>query len=345
MKIFLYLLGLVIILSAIFFIKKSFRKALPIEFIGYQNLYENSHESENYELVKIFDHYSGERMIDGINYFRKAHKDTISNNTIITYNLVEYSMHRDIWMENGPCYGFLKIDGNGNKIDSISVGNNIANNCGVFFFQDNYIDWIITGEKNKKSYSEIIDGDLLTDTEFDNILSTTSEIYIDKDYDNDKALIYLKNNLGWALLKSRKHYDKLVSADGLLNNWILKPYNSKTKNRFIEIPYYNSRADKDITHQNFLVTEHFMKTQKHKSSLGDFNNTRRVGWSGTGYFKLNYNSEIINFKASAFNNSLDKSSIYFTNNKTQDFVLIQLDKKAADDRDFKESGTYVLRKK
>lgn len=341
MKILLYTLGTLIVLSILsILIKQRSQKVVPPKYIDYQDLFKGTIESENYELLKIFEHYCGDRMIDGINYFKRAFKDTLTTNTILIYSLVEYEKHKNRWIESGPCYVFLKIDNKGRKIDSLNAGNHLANDCGVFFFEETYMDWINNGDKTKKNYHKIIDADLLSESKFDGLVSAAQEISIAKDYDNQTALIYLKNKHGWSLLKSKKHVDKIEYKMGLFHTWTLKPYLSDSKERFIEKPYYNSRVDTNSDHTNFIVTEHFIKKVKHKSSLGDFNNHRRVGWSGTGYFKLSFDSESMYFKAPAFNNWIENTSIYFTDSKTQDFVLIQINNK-----NDKESGTYVLRKK
>ncbi|MBL4746144.1 MAG: hypothetical protein JKY08_07225 [Flavobacteriaceae bacterium] len=161
---------------------------------------------------------------------------------------------------------------------------------------------------------------------------------ISKDYDTEITYLFLKNNKGWTKVKSKKFYKKTAPTYGKISMYTLKPFLAMHQERFMELKI----AKQEVSP---IQTEHFTRKSKSSISLGDFNNHGRSGWDGMGYFSLKHKSESIHFKGYGFNHRLDKNKIYYPIEKQHDFLILYLHKKSSDDRLFKNTGIYVLRKK
>lgn len=335
----MYILGAIILVVVLFLIFLKYKKETPLpeKFKDYKYLSEGRIESDNYEIIKIIENWKGKAESNGIVHLEAIFYDTATKNTLFFTEPKDYDIIEGNLMPKAPCQIFWKMNNQGRIIDSIKIDYSISlHNSGVFFHNDYFIDWVNNDNKTKQKYVDIIDGDSLSVPELENLISAATMLDIDKDYDNEIATLFLKEKEGWTKVKSKRLYEKTEGISGRISMYSLKPYMESYKERFIQL---------DIAREDPIQTEHFVKTSTSSTSLGDYNSNGRSGTIGIGYFKLNHNSESITFKGYAFNKRLDKTYVYYPIEKEQDFIIMYLQKRANDDRHFKNTGIYVLRKK
>ena len=288
--------------------------------------------------LKLLTIGKGGAEVDGINFLEDIFYDTLTKNTLFFIRPKDYEKIDDKWEIKTSYPMFWKMNDQGRVIDSIEIDRFRLHNSGMFFHNDYFIDWLNNGNKTKQKYVDIIDGDSLFIQQLENLIHRADILDVNKDYENEITNLFLKDSEGWTRVKSKRLYNKTEDMYKQIPMYTLQPYIQNRKERFI-------RLDIAKDELNPIHIEHFVKKTKYSRSLGDFNNNGRSGWDGIGYFKLDHNSESIHFKGYAFNHRLDKIFVYRPIEKDQDFLIFYLHKRASDDRHYKNTGVYVLRKK
>ncbi|KAA1242650.1 hypothetical protein [Aquimarina sp. RZ0] len=345
-KYILFLSGAVVLIVVVIFLyKKNYisKLLLPERFKNYIFLSEGSIESENYEIVKIIDNWKGKAQIDGVVKLRHLFFDDLNKSFLLLTDFKNYTNqeYRIIW----------KINKRGEVIDSIKTDFwSMPYNSGIFFENDYFMDWINSGNKTKKEYAAIIDGDTISETEFTTFVNNATIIDVDLNHTNKIVQTFLNTDKEWIRIDSRKSYKNIDNDhDQILSNNKLSIYSEGYKKRFIELDNAIKPFHKWKDANSPLYIENFTTVSSQSKPFYDINNHGKSGWNGIGYFRLSHNSEYLHFKASIFNGKsfgyIPNISIYYPSKKNQDLVFINLYKNGYDNRHYKVSGLYMLRKK
>lgn len=340
-----YILSAIILIASLLFIIYKFKKkdSLPEKFKSYNFLSEGGIESQNYEIIKLSDHWKGETILDGVINLEKINYDTEKESVIITTRVKDYEKVDSKFTEKEPYNILWKIDNTGKFIDSIKVDYNQTLHSSYVIYSNNYyINWVDNNDKTKKKYTRVITDDKLSLQELDGLIKNASSFDLTKDYDNEITNIYLKKDSSIALIKSKKLYKE---TEGKFES----PYKESYKLRFMKVDYsFQKNPNNKSTQPSYSISkEFFIKKEKHSLSLSAQYSGRsgRSGWEGIGYFKMEHNSESINFKEYAFNGELNRYLIYYPIEKNKDFLIFYLFKTAYDLRPSENTGIYILRKK
>ncbi|MCF6351950.1 MAG: hypothetical protein L3J06_02965 [Cyclobacteriaceae bacterium] len=301
------------------------------KYDNYRYLYKNTTESKNYKILKITDRTP-----------RFILFDKVAENFILTGDELYLTTIR-------------KINNKGEEIDSLEIKGHLYPS-GMYFYEDYFIDWAITGNKSKQKYDAIIEYDSLSKKELEYYLSNATIIDFTQKYKNlesYKGRCHLKIQDKWIVIESKKmfkelekHYEK--------DYFELEHRNLSKKNgdRLIAlknqlIPFHNWEKPNSM-----IFIQKFSKESYSRQSLfGNFNNHGLgTGWHGTGYFQLAYKSEIFNFKSYAFKSkqfSLNPYiSMYFPEKEYNiDFSFIKITNSPGTRQPSGNSGLYVLKKK
>lgn len=186
--------AITVVAVAIFSFYKFREPSLPDKFKEYKYLSSKPIETINYEVVKIIDSWKGEAQADGIHSLKSVLYDKESNNIFLITEFRKRKTENWIW----------KIDHSGKVIDSIEIGRELLLNSGVHFGESYFIDWVISGNKEKKKYNDILDGDSLSNQELTRLIDEALQKDVGADYKNQTANIFLKSKIGWSLIKSKK---------------------------------------------------------------------------------------------------------------------------------------------
>lgn len=270
---------------------------------------DNTVQSEDYELYHLIkeniDCFDRNILFDTLNknFLAGTNSDNINNNEISV-----------IW----------KINSKGEIIDSIALrdGYYLDEECGIIrnnIKDDHFLDWINTGDKNKKSYSEIINEDSsLTRENWDNQFKelynkaqTAINGYEHKwifNIDNSWILFYgLKNDDRFNNYNSEE-YKKYPSKSIY---WRLRDDVPMYVNQFLRL---NSEVEASIctrdepnpykNYRSKLLSEAFFLYGKRVYpslfSLGINGTDHLPGYHGIGFINLAYNNEILKFKTYAY---------------------------------------------
>ncbi|KGJ91916.1 hypothetical protein [Colwellia psychrerythraea] len=347
---YVYIGIIVPVILSFVFVAQRWRSIVPLpkKFSEYNFLSEGDVASESYEVVKLFDTWKGPTIVDGIIHLDAVIYDSEKEIVLFETHVIDYDKIDDEVEEKLPYRVFLKISKDGIFSDSITLDySSSLHNSGIIYYNDCYIDWANSGDKTKKDYTDIISDENLTLQQLDNLIKGASAFDLAIDYDNDLTNLYLRHESGIKLIQSKKLYKNTEGSFGPIRMPTLKPYKVSYTPRFEEIHYaYEKPKNGVMTDLTYSIdTEYFIKNEKHSSSLGDYNNTRRVGWDGIGYFNLEHNSEFIKFKGYAFKEKLDRHLVYYPIGKDKSLAIIYLNKTAYDLRPFENTGVYVIRPK
>ena len=272
----------------------------------------------------------------------------------VMYNIKNNEFLVKTFQESVPDYTLWKIDKHGVPVDSFSAHEELML-AGIFFFDSTYIDWILTGDKEEKKYNEVINYDTLASNTFDNYLHEAEGIAFDKDYDTKEGKCYVLIEEGWKVITSKKlfeeieyDYDKKCYA---LENRDVSDRAVLTilKNKIIPFHDWNDNT-------NIVFKTHFQRKSHQSASFYDVNNTSRAGWNGVGYFKLQYNDELIPFKSYAFQRAsffglIEDGSfspdiyVYTTDDFGLDLCFIQQNFVRGFKRRYEELGLFVVKGK
>ncbi len=303
--------------------KRILNGTLDKQFMVYPYLSENKAESAHYNILKVTG--------------RKPHAilfDTENKNFILTGDALYLTTVR-------------KINAQGEEIDSIKIQGHLYPS-GVYFYDDYYIDWVVTGNKERQKYDDILDYDTLSKTEFKRYLSEADIIeftWSSKKDNHYKGRCHIKIKDKWLLIESAKLFNELETdydKDYFEIRHKQKDYLKKNANRLVPLknaiePFYHWEKQGGA-----IFIQHFVKEYFVTRSLGDFNNHGAgTGWYGTAYFQLTHNTEILHFKSSAF-----KESENFSSSLCPSISIYYPDKQYRLDIAFiQEKGIYILKRK
>ncbi len=302
------------------------------KFETYTYLSENKTASEKYKILKLTKRNPKFILFDRVN-----------ENFILTGDELYLTTIR-------------KINNKGEEIDSLKVKGHLYSS-GMFFYEDCFIDWAITGNKLKQKYDTIINYDSLSKKEFKNYLSRADIIDFTlkyKNLENYKGRCHLKIQDKWMVIESKKMFKELeqyYEKDYFEIRHKNKDFSKKNGDRLTPLknaiaPFYDwKKQDQVIFIQKF-------KKESYKPWTFSINGGRGAGWDGTGYFQWVYKSEILNFKSYTFKPSRRFFSlnpeiyIYHPDKRYNiNVAFIKLGRQPQSSRHFSESGIYVLKSK
>lgn len=307
------------------FISKLF---LSKPFRAYCNLSDNLVESENYEIRKLIN-----GPVDGVLFSKET-------STI----LVQAGDH--LW----------KINEKGHVIDTLERRGSMYSS-GLCLKDDYYIDWVLSGDKEKKKYSEVIDANNMPEDELTDYLDSADIVEFKSIERNDKEIdaCFLKMKDGMVVLDITKHSERIDTRCDHLGysegeyekiGWhktCLDGYEKKYRDKLILLGsrYIDNWHDKNAPifvqkfARGFYCFEEGFWLWLFGNILGRTILSSLPGsppssyWFGDGYFQLNHNSENLNFKSFVSNEEkpidFDNFSMYsFPEGHKIDMAIIGL---------------------
>ncbi|MEN7551763.1 hypothetical protein AAG747_27860 [Rapidithrix thailandica] len=330
-KIMAYILGGVLVFVFLYqneFIRNRVAKLLlPAAYKEYRYLSSNTVASENYEIKKLISGNASQY------FFDKELK-----------NFIIRIRDNKLW----------KINEQGDVEDSLSTSAHLTTS-GLIFEEDYFIDWVVSGNKSPQPYREILDADSLSSADVEAYFNNAAVIDFGMDYPQRKGKCYLKIEGHWIVLEFTKRFEEFKQDFEKGYYTVEFKGQAPKNNERIEVlkinavfPFYHWEDP-----ENPLHIQYFIEETSQSKSFYDINNTSRSGWNGTGYFRLNYHSETLYFKAYTFKRGIfeyapyspDISIYQLNSGYGVDLTLIELYKRGNTKRDYSEVGVYVLRKK
>jgi len=207
----------------------------------YPNLVENNVTSENYEIVKLIDGQIGA-------IFYNPDKQQV---------VVDAGQH--LW----------KIDEHGQLIDTIE-GYLQWYSSGYYFNPDYYLDWIDTGDKQKKSYTQIIDGNAYSEKQLFTLFKQAVTVEFGVTANNAYAYLLSKNNSSVIDISNKREMISYSCGDDSYRDlrWnqtciegYTKPYQDSIG--LLESSLHGSREDEDplspLTVQGFKKRNYYFE--------------------------------------------------------------------------------------
>lgn len=270
---------------------------LPKSFKSYHNLSDNLVESENYEIQKIID-----GPIDGALFIKDS-------NTM----LVQSSDR--LW----------KINQHGHVIDSMEKRGDM-HSSGLCLMDEGFNDWVLSGDKTEKKYSELIDASDMPDDELKNRLDNADLVEFNNIKDQKRnwfEACFLKSGDRITILKFSEDTDRVdVNCDspGVIKGeyeeigWYktgLEGYEKKYDNNLTVLKHWSmdgmSCKNSVISFQKFVRSFYEFEEGFLGWLFGNILGRTILAslpgsppssyWFGDGYFQLTHNSEKFNFKA------------------------------------------------
>ncbi len=245
-----------------------------------------------------------------------------------------------------------RIDKMGHVLDAIE-GYNFVSPVGIFFKDDHYMDWPITGDKTQHPYQKIINYDDLSEKEFLNYIQQAELISFEERFSNSEdgeewGWCYLKVDKNWLVIRSEQlkkdiefHFDmdKNVSYYTWKEQLFPKSLIKRMFAHKLDGVWVEDGRDHGTT---TFILKAFEKKAKSRKSFYDINNTSRSGWNGVGYFNWIYRADTFKFKSYVFDRSdLDCQISTFDAQKKTGFTFIyQYRFRKA--KDPKELGLYLV---
>ncbi len=326
------------------------------DFNNYHNLSSNLLESENYELIKLFN---GE--IEAVLYVKET-----STVLVVTEDF--------LW----------KIDENGHVIDSLD--RHLAYSSGMMFYEDGFNDWVYSGDKYNKKYSDIVDTSEMADEEIFKLMDQAKTVEFKTWWKEAQSYIELEDRtllLDISKLKDQvdNNCDKSESSKYSFYNFgwnksCLQGYQRKYQDRIIFLPHTSGRFANWYDHSLPMVLKKFTKTYYHLEegvsgellslTLGRYLKSQGMPgelsknfWYGSGYFQLTFNHELFNLKALVANEDdeiqFDNITFYdLPENDNPAFMLLGISYLSLHDYEHNlkltslyedDVGLYVVRKK
>jgi len=292
-------------------------------------------ESANYELIKV------------VNWDNPNPSSAVS---FITSN--------NTFMVDTGSLSHTLLDNKGNWISSYNRGYGEELISGVYFAKDYYVDWPLTGDETKKQYSKHIHGSTLSKTEFNQYLDRAERIVytILLQYEPEKNLArcLLKIDGNWLLIETElpKSEDRGVTKETQSRNAFMYGTTMKRGETFLKIeneiiPWYKW---KDSTNPIYIEAD----KRRKKSGLRFSSSQVETGWDSTGYYNLKIDNESLKFKAFAFEwkrtDTFDTDMALYVHPDFPQLIILIVSINKGDsmgkvDKDPKEAGIYVIRKK
>ncbi len=300
------------------------------EYDKYHYLSDNLVESDNYEIQKLIN-----GKIDRNIFFDRVNKTFLISRRLFNSNE----------------YDFFKINEKGYVIDSLAFSSRLYTS-GMYFEEEYYIDWVVTGNKSRQKYFKIINADNLTEEAFKSYLDQAEVIDFDKDYDTEKVRCFLKIKNKWVVLESKSRYEDFDrDYDKSYYEIKAKNYPKKNSDRLVLLPNIIAPYYEWEDTSNSIYIQSFDKDGYQSKPSLDFNGHGWDGWYGTGYFQIDHHQEQLNFKAFVSHNKSGYHPdmlLYTLPDAYKDAVepiFIQLVSRPFNKRVGAELGLYVLREK
>jgi len=297
---------------------------------NYAYLSSNTVASQNYEIIKLYS--------SGINH--EVLFDSSNKTYIITIGDTDDAK-------------YLKINELGYIVDSY-IHHSRLHISGVFFSEDSFVDWAITGNKFKQHYSEIINADKLSEADFIAYFNKAQQLDFSIDYDESEVHCYLKIDNKWLVLETKNRFDKFeqdYSKDYFQHTSKTYLRNIDPNNKLHLVKNKIKPFQKWGDENNKIVIKEFNKKGYKRAPFLDFNNTGWQGDYGDGYFDIKHHGELLHFKAftvyrSGFNYSPGVRLYSFPKkiNNNPETQLIFMGRNTNKSKR-EELGLYVLRKK
>lgn len=234
----------------------------------YPSLSENKSHSKNYEIVKLID-----GPIDAL-YKINSTGQTIAQSS------------DDFW----------KINAIGEVIDYISSDHLYTS--GLIFEKNGFIDWVFTGDKQKKPYKETIDASEYSEHQLFEAFRQADIVEFSEDGNKGRAYLY-RQGQAWVLdiTPQRDRIDAFYHRNRIKKEYNLRRLETDINaNRFKGFSKRKEQlafvAPQSLdTLPEILTPENFRKEKFHKESsiLGNvLENVASLIYSGTGFSSLGY---------------------------------------------------------
>jgi hypothetical protein len=193
-----------------------------------------------------------------------------------------------------------QINLHGQLIDVLR-GSGQLPDSGVFFEDDSYVDWVFSGDATPKAYRQILDGDALSETEFEELIATADYKAIRLGNRVGLYNYYIQQGDSWSLVY-KSHETQPGEAlfrpvKGVIYNYPQSDRNSEPL-RFIRLSPQQKQSRYDWTDTaNPLRLLKFKRQGRSRSGLFDFNSVGWDGLYGRGQFELRHQGEILRFSA------------------------------------------------
>ncbi len=321
---------------------------------AYQNLSQAPISADGFEIVKIFDHSKGSNKVGGsVITLEKILYDTF----LKTYYLktIDYSAG----LESMNPHIYWKLDEYGEIIDSLSIVDSGLFNTGIFFNEDHYIDWFVTGDPTPKKYLKVINDSLLSLGQIKQQIDQAIKIDLAIDYSDDantKIKLLLYDGKDWSVLKSQKLFHQLEEQKGELYklqdketfSLVIEELLVEFKSRFTTLDYQPPSNDTS-NHSTVRIEKiAFEKTIYFSRPFISFNNYGLQDWYGMNYYQLSYGKAMFRLKSEGFNSgsSLRKgiTSYHPTAPTSNHLLFIHVGQKETIDGKYDDHGIYLIRK-
>lgn len=301
----------------------------------YPQLGFDSIESSSYELIKVAD-------------WDDPNQSSSMNLLIENKNLmIELSLS-----------SYILIDSNGNFISSYIRGEGESLTSNLFLAKDYYIDWPLTGNKDRKKYSKRIHASTLSINEFNQYLDLAEKViyttFLQYESEEYLARCLLRIDGHWMVIEIElpEDYDMLATKEELSQKAFKHATTMKNEEVFYKVadeitPSYKW---KDTTNPIYLEAH----KRREKSYLRYSSQQAEKGWDSTGYFNLKFGGEVLKFKAFTFEWKREfifdpDMNLYLDTRTPELAVLIVTMNKGNDiwkvEKDPKEAGIYIIRRK
>jgi len=332
MKILIGTVVLLILGMSLYAIAQS-RKSRSIEaFKHYARLGFDTIRSANYELVKMTE-LGPNNITDQVRF--------LPTNQTFVFNA-------------GLC-SYWRLNAKGQLLGSYGNSSPI-HACGVFFHNDYFVDWALTGHTEHKQYKAIIKGETLSKAQFENHYKA-AEVVVYKNrflYDPDQSFghCFMKIQGDWIQIISEfpesDHEGDYFEAARL---HIMHGYPIKNEDPFIKVentimPFYDWDDESEPIH--LIKHKRRKRIRRPLMSIDVNNNHRPDGWEATGFFHINIEEDTLQFQAycyektqrlAGFNTQMSLYQLPALPHLA--FLLVE---EGRGDRAKEETGLYVLQK-
>jgi len=279
----------------------------------YPNLVENKSTSENYEIIKLIDGQIG-------SIFYNPDKQQV---------IVDAGHHE--W----------KIDAQGQLIDALE-GYGRWNASGYYFSPTYYLDWIGTGDKQEKQFTQKIDGNAFTDQQLFARFNQADVVEFGMTANNAYAYLISKNNSTVIDISSKRdqvHYScddddfRDLRWNKTCFDGYVKPYQDSI--HLLESSLHGSREDEDpltpLTVSGFKKRKYYFEEGLAAQLWmpfvlpfygGKLSDMPDHYWFGDALIDLQHNNETLSFRVFADKQDKDdknKRIINFDNFTVYDF--------------------------
>lgn len=201
------------------------------------------------------------------------------------------STRDDVWQINRHGHVVDVLRGHGPLPDS-----------GIYFGQESYIDWTLSGDKTPKTYRDTLNADHLSDEEFNAQMQAADARSFRWAEEHGRAYFYLREEDDWRRLErayqiSQEHL-AMRAPKGVIHSYPAASNNENETLPFLRITRYSTPIDYNWRDaDNPLYLHQYRRQGRVRKPFLDFNSH---GWSGTygrGQFHLQHRGEQLAFSA------------------------------------------------